>query len=90
MHIAYILTENIKRVNRIRFAVTNEICRVKINAEISRADIFNCAAQRYGRLLSGFKKEDCENLEKALDNAAEAARLIVAGKIDMAMNKYSS
>ena len=41
-------------------------------------------------VLSGFKKEDGENLEKALDNAAEAARLIVAGKIDMAMNKYSS
>lgn len=41
-------------------------------------------------VLSGFKKEDGENLEKSLDNAAEAARLIVAGKIDMAMNKYSS
>ncbi len=41
-------------------------------------------------VLSGFKKEDGENLEKALDNAAEAAKLIVAGKIDMAMNKYSS
>ena len=40
--------------------------------------------------LPGFKKEDGENLEKALDNAAEAAKLIVAGKIDMAMNKYSS
>ena len=40
--------------------------------------------------LPGFKKEDGENLEKALDNAAEAAKLIVAGKIDMAMNKYNS
>lgn len=41
-------------------------------------------------VLSGFKKEDGENLEKALDNAAEAAMLIIAGKIDAAMNKYNS
>lgn len=41
-------------------------------------------------VLSGFKKEDGENLEKSLDNAAEAAKLIIAGKIDTAMNKYNS
>ena len=41
-------------------------------------------------VLSGFKKEDGENLEKSLDNAAEAAKLIIAGKIDAAMNKYNS
>ena len=41
-------------------------------------------------VLSGFKKEDGEALEKSLDNASEAAKLIVAGKIDAAMNKYNS
>ena len=41
-------------------------------------------------VLSGFKKEDGENLEKSLDNAAEAAKLIIAGKIEAAMNKYNS
>ncbi len=41
-------------------------------------------------VLSGFKKEDGEILEAALNNAAESAKLIVGGKINEAMNKYNS
>ena len=41
-------------------------------------------------VLSGFKKEDGEALLRSLDNASEAAKLIVSGKIDTAMNKYNS
>lgn len=41
-------------------------------------------------VLSGFKKEDGEILEKALTNASESVKLIVGGKINEAMNKYNS
>lgn len=41
-------------------------------------------------VLSGFKKEDGEALETALKNAAESVKLIAAGKVNEAMNKYNS
>ena len=41
-------------------------------------------------VLGMFPKEQGEQLESALERAAEAAQLIVAGKTDEAMNKYNS
>lgn len=41
-------------------------------------------------VLSKFTEEDTKLLEGALENAAKAAELIVQGKIDEAMNKFSS
>ena len=41
-------------------------------------------------VLSKFTEEDMKNLTPALENAAKAAELIVQGKIDEAMNKFSS
>lgn len=41
-------------------------------------------------VLSKFTQEDTEALGPALQNAAKAAELIVQGKIDEAMNKFSS
>ncbi len=40
-------------------------------------------------VLSHFKKEEGEKLEAALKSAAEAAELIVSGKINEAMNKFN-
>ncbi len=40
-------------------------------------------------VLSPFLKEQAEDLEKALSNAAKAAELMVQGKTDEAMNKYN-
>lgn len=41
-------------------------------------------------VLGHFKKEDGEKLEQCFDNAVAALELMVAGKIDEAMNKYNS
>ena len=41
-------------------------------------------------VLGMFPKEQGEALESALERAAEAAQLIVAGRTDEAMNKYNS
>ena len=41
-------------------------------------------------VLGMFPKDQGEQLESALERAAEAAQLIVAGKTDEAMNKYNS
>ena len=41
-------------------------------------------------VLSEFPKEKSEQLSSALKNSVEAAKLIVSGKIDEAMNKYNS
>ncbi|MBR1831283.1 MAG: aminoacyl-tRNA hydrolase [Ruminiclostridium sp.] len=41
-------------------------------------------------VLGMFPKEQGEQIESALERAAEAAQLIVAGKTDEAMNKYNS
>jgi PTH1 family peptidyl-tRNA hydrolase len=41
-------------------------------------------------VLSKFTPEEAEIMEAATEKAAEAAELIAAGKIDEAMNKYSS
>lgn len=41
-------------------------------------------------VLSEFPKEKSEQLSSALKNSIEAAKLIVDGKIDEAMNKYNS
>lgn len=41
-------------------------------------------------VLGHFKKEDGEKLEQCFDNAVSALELMVAGKIDEAMNKYNS
>ncbi len=41
-------------------------------------------------VLSPFKNEEGEALEKALESAAASVKLIVEGKINEAMNKYNS
>ncbi len=41
-------------------------------------------------VLSKFTEEDMKNLTPALENAAKAAELIVQGKMDEAMNKFST
>lgn len=41
-------------------------------------------------VLSKFSDEDMKNLTPALENAAKAAELIVQGKIDEAMNKFTN
>lgn len=41
-------------------------------------------------VLSRFSKAEGAQLESALANAAEAAKLIVSGDIDQAMNRYNS
>lgn len=41
-------------------------------------------------VLGEFPKEKSEQLSSALKNSVEAAKLIVGGKIDEAMNKYNS
>ncbi|MEM1485017.1 aminoacyl-tRNA hydrolase [Oscillospiraceae bacterium PP1C4] len=41
-------------------------------------------------VLGKFAKEDTETLDKTFDAAAEAAKLIVEGKTDQAMNQYNS
>lgn len=41
-------------------------------------------------VLGHFKKEDGEKVEKCFQNAVSALELMVAGKIDEAMNKYNS
>ena len=41
-------------------------------------------------VLSKFTEDDMKNLTPALENAAKAAELIVQGKIDEAMNKFST
>lgn len=40
-------------------------------------------------VLSGFPKEQADELEKCLSNAADAAELMVQGKINDAMNKFN-
>ncbi len=40
-------------------------------------------------VLSKYKKDELPLMEDAFDKAAAAARLVIAGKIDEAMNKYS-
>lgn len=40
-------------------------------------------------VLSGFPKEQADDLEKCLSNAADAAELMVQGKINEAMNKFN-
>ena len=40
-------------------------------------------------VLSSFKKEELPALERARDNAAAAASLIVGGEFDRAMNLYN-
>lgn len=40
-------------------------------------------------VLSGFPKEQADDLEKCLSNAANAAELMVQGKINEAMNKFN-
>lgn len=40
-------------------------------------------------VLSSFQKDEVEAMKSAFENAASAAALIVADKIDQAMNKYS-
>ncbi len=40
-------------------------------------------------VLSKYKKDELPLMEEAFDKAAAAARLVVAGKIEEAMNKYS-
>ena len=40
-------------------------------------------------VLSKYKKEELPLMEEAFDKAAAAARLVIAGKIEEAMNKYS-
>lgn len=41
-------------------------------------------------VLSKFSKEELTDLDKALDGACDSIRLIVAGKINEAMNKHNS
>lgn len=41
-------------------------------------------------VLSKFTEDDMKNLTPALENAAKAAELIVQGKIDEAMNKFTN
>ena len=40
--------------------------------------------------MGRFPKEQEADLKSALENSTKAIRLIVAGKIDEAMNKYNS
>lgn len=40
-------------------------------------------------VVSKYKKEELPLMEEAFDKAAAAARLVIAGKIEEAMNKYS-
>ena len=42
------------------------------------------------RVLSHFKKEEMEQLKTALDRCPEIIRLIVDGKMDLAMNRHNS
>ncbi len=40
-------------------------------------------------VLSKYKKDEQPLMEEAFDKAAAAARLVIAGRIDEAMNRYS-
>ena len=60
--------------------------RIKIGVGAKPSPEYDLAAW----VLGMFPKEQGEALESALDRASEAAKLIVAGKTDEAMNKYNS
>lgn len=60
--------------------------RIKIGVGAKPSPDYDLAAW----VLGMFPKEQGETLLKTFDNAAAAAKLIVAGKIDEAMNKYNS
>lgn len=65
---------------------TDEFPRVRIGVGAKPRPDYDLADW----VLSKFSDEDKELLTPALQNAAKAAELIVQGKIDEAMNKYSS
>ena len=60
--------------------------RVKIGVGKKPNPEYDLAAWVLGR----FPKEQEADLKSALENTTKAIRLIVAGKIDEAMNKYNS
>ena len=60
--------------------------RVKIGVGKKPNPEYDLAAWVLGR----FPKEQEADLKSALENSTKAIRLIVAGKIDEAMNKYNS
>lgn len=65
---------------------TDEFPRVRIGVGAKPRPDYDLADW----VLSKFTEDDKKALEPALQNAAKAAELIVQGKIDEAMNKFSS
>lgn len=65
---------------------TDEFPRVRIGVGAKPRPDYDLADW----VLSKFTEDDTNALEPALQNAAKAAELIVQGKIDEAMNKFSS
>ena len=54
---AYILAENKKGIDRVCLAVHEQVCRVKVDADVIGSYIFDGAEKRYGRFLTGLEKE---------------------------------
>lgn len=65
---------------------TDEFPRVRIGVGAKPRPDYDLADW----VLSKFTEDDTKALEPALQNAAKAAELIIQGKIDEAMNKFSS
>ncbi len=72
--------------NIIYLTGKNTFTRIKIGVGAKPDPDYDLAAW----VLGMFPKEQGELLEETFRNAAAAARLIVAGKTDEAMNKYNS
>ncbi len=65
---------------------TDEFPRVRIGVGAKPNPAYDLADW----VLSKFTEDDMKNLTPALENAAKAAEFIVQGKIDEAMNKFST
>lgn len=72
--------------NIIALIGTDEFPRIRIGVGAKPNPAYDLADW----VLSKFTEEDIKALKPALQNAAKAAELIVQGKIDEAMNKFSS
>src|ERR1035437_9499306 len=57
VHTAYMRPQNVDSVDRIRFAVEDEVGRIQSNGEVREADVADHARHGGWSLLAGFHKE---------------------------------
>ncbi len=72
--------------NIIYLMANDNFARIKVGVGKKPHPDYDLAAW----VLSKFKTDEVDDLKKAAENACEAIKLMVAGKTDMAMNRFNS